>query len=84
MKSFWNGWTNFSWNMCKKGAMDMNLFSVFCEIDPAIYGHGEGATYREEMGEYQFFYRGVDSTTDQVYKSLGDLGTHVTYVERLR
>ena len=62
----------------------MNLFCVFTEIDPSIYGHGEGATYREEVGEYEFFYRGIESKTDQVYKALGELGNYVTYVERLK
>ena len=61
----------------------MHLFSVFTEIDPAIYGH-EGVTFREEMGEFQFLWRGKASTTDQVYKALGELANHVTHVERLK
>lgn len=62
----------------------MNLFSVFSEVDPAIYGHGEGATFREDMGEFQFYWRGVETATNEVYKALGKLANHVTHVERLK
>ena len=62
----------------------MNLFSVFSEVDPAIYGHGEGATFRAEIGEYQFLWRGVETAAHQVYKALGGLAEHVTHVERLK
>ena len=64
--------------------MDMNLYSIFSEVDPTIYGHGEGATFREDMGEFQFFWRGDETKTNEVYKALGEFSNHVTHIERLK
>lgn len=63
----------------------MNLFSCFTEIDPRICGYkGEEITFRDDFGEWQFFWRGPETDSEIVKKILEGHGYIITFVERLK
>ena len=63
----------------------MNLFSVFTTIDPRISGYqGDEIIFREDVGEWQFFWRGPETEAEKVKEILSGYGYKVSFVERLK
>ena len=63
----------------------MNLFSCFSQIDPRINGYqGDEITFREDICEWQFYWRGPETDSDKVKEILSGHGYKITFIERLK